>query len=67
MGWRSMPDGHPSSEQSSSPFVTVTVQATREDFEALLAKEGLIEQSYTPLGIAWSNLMQAIRDALGEN
>lgn len=49
------------------PYVTVTVESTREGFEALLAKEGLIEQSYTPLGIAWSNLMQAIRNALGGN
>jgi hypothetical protein len=52
---------------TESPYVTISVESTRESFEALLAKEGLPEQSYTPLGIAWSNLMQAIRDALGEN
>lgn len=48
-------------------FVTVTVEQSRESWQALLDKEGLIERSYTPLGVAWSNLMQAIRDALGEN
>jgi hypothetical protein len=55
------------SQSSESPFVTVKVESSRESFKAILAKEGLIEQSYTPLGVGWSNLMQAIRDALGEN
>lgn len=59
-------EGRPG-EHSASPYVTVTVEQTRESWQALLDKEGLVPQSYTPLGIAWSNLMQAIRDVLGEN
>lgn len=46
------------------PFVIVTVTSIRGDWEALLEQEGLIPQSYTPLGIVWSTLMQSIRDAL---
>lgn len=47
-----------------SPFVTVTATSTRAEWEALLAKENLIAQRFTPVGIVWSTLMQSIRDAL---
>lgn len=52
--------------ERSSPYVTVTFTSTRASLEALLAKEHLFPQTYTDLGIGWSNMMQAIHDALGD-
>ena len=56
----------PNLPDPESPFVTVELTVSRESWEALLAKEDLIAQRYTPLGVVWSSLMAAIRTALGE-
>jgi hypothetical protein len=47
-------------------YVTVSTTSTREAWEALLAKEGLVQESFTPLGIVWSTLMESIRDTLAK-
>lgn len=50
-----------------TPYITVTLEQTRDSWEALLKELEKIPSTYTPLGIGAMNLAEKIKTALGDS